>query len=80
MTVVCQFVGKDVPYDGFWGIPIYMLDLRKTQPGPVTDWANEPHVFLLYGLGGEDLSIPGPLKQWFDVIIQIEHTKASHRI
>jgi hypothetical protein len=57
-----------------------MLDLRKMPPGPVTDWANGPHVFLLYGLGGEDLSIPGPLKQWFDVIIQIEHTTASHRL
>ncbi len=62
------------------GIPIYMLDLRKTLPGPVTDWANGPYIFLLYGLGGEDLSIPGPLKQWFDVIIQIEHTTASHRL
>ena len=58
-------------------LPIYMLDLRKTPPGPVTGWANGPHVFLLYGLGGEDLSIPGSLKQWFDVIIQIENTTVS---
>ena len=61
-------------------LPIFLLDIRKAPPGPVSDWANGPHVFLLYGLGGEDLSIPGPLKEWFDVIIQIQNTTASHPI
>src|SRR5258708_4108827 len=42
-------------------IPIYMLDLRKTQPGPGTDCANGPYTFLPLYLGVYYLSIPGAL-------------------
>jgi erythromycin esterase len=50
------------------GIPIYMLDLRTTPPGPVTIWANGPHGFLLIGLDGGAKTFPVSLKHWFDVI------------
>jgi erythromycin esterase-like protein len=62
------------------GMPLYLLDLRQTPPGPVTDWANGSHVFLLPGLGGEDLSLPCRLKQWFDVVIHIQNTTASRSL
>jgi erythromycin esterase len=54
--------------------PIYMIDLRNTPAGPVTQWANGPHSFLFYGLGGEDLSNSISLKQQFNVIVQVQNT------
>jgi erythromycin esterase len=81
-TATLGVPGKDT-YNytlGNVGIPLYLLDLRQMPPGPVTDWANGPRVFLLYGLGGEDLSISGPLKYWFDVIILMRSTTASHSL
>jgi len=62
------------------GIPLYLLDLRKTPPGPVTDWVNGPHIFLEYGGTGPDLSIPGSLQQWFDLLVFIRHTTASRSL
>lgn len=62
------------------GIPIYLLDLRKSPQGPVADWANGPHIFLEYGLGGENLSMSGSLKQWFDSIILIRNTTAAQSL
>jgi len=61
-------------------LPNYLLDLRQAPPGPVTDWANGPHIFLEYGLKGADLSIPGSLHQWFDLIVFIRHTTPSHSL
>jgi erythromycin esterase len=61
-------------------IPLYLLDLRKTPPGPVTDWANRPHIFLEYGLQGVDLSVPGSLQQWFNIIVFIRNTTPSHSL
>jgi hypothetical protein len=61
-------------------IPIYLLDLRKTPPGPVTDWANGPHIFLEYGFSGGNLSVSGPLQQWFDLIVLIRNTTVSHSL
>ena len=74
--------GKDT-YNSTLGnvsIPIYLLDLRKTPPGPVTDWVNGPHIFLEYGVGGENLSIPGSLHLWFDLLVFIRHTTASRSL
>jgi len=56
------------------GYPLYMIDLRTTPAGPVTQWANGPHSFFLYGLGGEDLSNAIVLKQQFDVIVHVQNT------
>ena len=61
-------------------IPTYLLDLRQTPPGAVTDWANGPHIFLEYGQRGVDLSIPGSLQQWFDLLVFIRHTTASRSL
>ncbi len=61
-------------------IPIYLLDLRKTPPGPVTDWANGPHRFLEYGLQGNNVSDPGSLQQWFDLLVFIRNTTPSHSL
>ncbi len=62
------------------GPSLYMLDLRQTPVGPVTNWANGPHPFLLYGLGGEDLSSSSALKQWFDVVVSIQNTTAARSL
>jgi hypothetical protein len=62
------------------GIPLYLLDLRKTPPGPVTDWMNGPHIFLEYGITGPDPSIPGSLQQLFDLLVFIRHTTASRSL
>ena len=63
------------------GLPLYMLDLRKIPPGPVTDWAKGSTTsFLLYGLGGEDLSTSCMISQWFDVIIHIQNTTPANHL
>lgn len=59
------------------GFPLYMLDLRTMSPGAVSNWAQSSSVFLLYGLGGQDLSTPARLNRWFDVIIHIQNTTLS---
>jgi erythromycin esterase len=59
------------------GLPLYLLDLRTIPPGAVSNWAQSYSIFLNYGLGGENLSTPAQLSQWFDVIIHIQHTTAS---
>jgi erythromycin esterase-like protein len=59
------------------GLPLYMLDLRNLPPGLVDNWAHSSSIFLLYGLGGEDLSAPAQISQWFDVIIHIQYTTPS---
>ncbi|MHB8600097.1 MAG: erythromycin esterase family protein [Ktedonobacteraceae bacterium] len=56
------------------GIPLYMLDLRKIPPGLVNTWALSSIILINYGLGGEDLSTPALLSQWFDVIIHVQNT------
>ena len=58
-------------------LPLYMLDLRTIPPGPVNNWARSRAIFLTYGLGGEDLSTPAQLSQWFDVIIHVQNTTPS---
>jgi erythromycin esterase len=62
------------------GLPLYILDLRKIPPGPVSNWSHGSTIFLLYGLGGEDLSVLAPLSQWFDVIIHIQNTTPSKHL
>ncbi len=62
------------------GPPLYMLDLRQTPAGAVTNWANCPHPFQLYGLGGEDLTSSSALKQWFDIVVNIRNTTAAHSL
>jgi erythromycin esterase len=62
------------------GPPLYMLDLRETPAGAVTNWANGPQTFQLYGLGGEDLSSSSALKQWFDIVVNIRNTTAAHSL
>jgi erythromycin esterase len=59
------------------GLPLYLLDLRTIPSGAVGNWAESYSIFLDYGLGGEDLSTPAQLSQWFDVIIHIQHTTPS---
>jgi erythromycin esterase len=81
-TAILGVPGKDT-YNytlGNVSIPIYLLDLRKTPPGSVTDWANGPYIFLEYGFGGENLSVSGPLQQWFDLIVLIRDTTGSHSL
>lgn len=62
------------------GLPLYILDLRKIPPGPVSNWSLGSAIFLLYGLSGENLSVPAPLSQWFDVIIHIQNTTPSNHL
>lgn len=62
------------------GPPLYMLDLRQTPAGAVTNWANGPHPFQLYGLGGEDGNSSSALKQWFDIVTNIRNTTAAHSL
>jgi erythromycin esterase len=62
------------------GLPLYILDLRKIPSGPVSNWSLGSAIFLLYGLGGEDLSVPAPLSHWFDVIIHIQNTTPSKHL
>ena len=59
------------------GLPLYMLDLRTMPAGAVRNWAQSSSIFLLYGLGGQDLSTPARLSQWFDVIVHIQNTTPS---
>lgn len=59
------------------GLPLYMLDLRNLSPGPADNWAHSLSTFLLYGLGGENLSAPAQISQWFDVIIHMQDTTPS---
>lgn len=59
------------------GFSPYLIDLRTTPPGAVSDWANGNLTFLDYGLGGEDLSPSGPLKQWFDLLVFIRVSTPS---
>jgi erythromycin esterase-like protein len=65
------------------GLPLFMLDLRNVPSGPVATWANGAGsitTLLLYGLGGEDLSTPGPLNQWFDVLVHVQNTTPSQHL
>lgn len=81
-TILPSTPGKDT-YNytlGNVSLSLYLLDLRKTPPGPVTAWVNGPHIFLEYGLQGADLSFPGSLHQWFDLIVFIRHTTPSHSL
>jgi erythromycin esterase-like protein len=59
------------------GLPLYLLDLRKIPSGPVSNWSLGSAIFLLYGLGGEDISVRAPLNQLFDVIIHSQNTTPS---
>ncbi|MBV9228852.1 MAG: erythromycin esterase family protein, partial [Chloroflexi bacterium] len=43
------------------GLPLYMLDLRTIPSGAVSNWAQGSSIFLVYGLGGQDLSTPAQL-------------------
>ncbi len=62
------------------GPHISMLDMRQTPAGAVTHWANAPKTFQMYGLGGEDLHSLSALKQWFDIVVSIRDTTASHSL
>lgn len=62
------------------GLPHYLLDLRKIPSGPVSNWSLGYAIFLLYGLGGENLSVLAPLSQLFDVIIHIQNTTPSNHL
>lgn len=59
------------------GFSPYLVDLRTTPPGAVSDWANGNLTFLDYGLDGQDLSPSGPLKQWFDLLVFIRQSTPS---
>ncbi|GER92093.1 erythromycin esterase [Dictyobacter vulcani] len=60
--------------------PLYSLDLRQTPAGPVSNWFNQAHVFTANGVGGEDVSMPGPVKQWFDIIVFLRDTTPAHSL
>jgi len=60
------------------GLPLYLLDVRTLPSGAVSNWAKSSSTFLLYGLGGEDLSGSAQLDQWFDVLLHIQNTTPSH--
>jgi erythromycin esterase len=65
------------------GLRLFMLELRNVPSGPVATWANgagSVNTLLLYGLGGEDLSTPGPLNQWFDVLVHVQNTTPSQHL
>lgn len=59
------------------GFSPYLVDLRTTPPGAVSDWANGNLAFLDYGLGGEYDPPSGPLKQWFDLLVFIRVSTPS---
>lgn len=58
----------------------YLVDLRGVPAGPASVWANGPSIFLEYGLGGQNLSVTGPLKQWFDLLVFIRQSTPSRPI
>ncbi|GCE07147.1 succinoglycan biosynthesis protein [Dictyobacter aurantiacus] len=60
--------------------PLYALDLRRTPAGPVSNWFNSAHVMNYYGVSGEDLSTPGSVKHWFDIIVFLRDTTPSHSL
>ncbi|GLV60529.1 succinoglycan biosynthesis protein [Dictyobacter sp. S3.2.2.5] len=59
---------------------LYALDLRRTPAGPVSNWFNSAHVMNYYGVSGQDLSTPGPVKHWFDIIVFLRDTTPSHSL
>jgi erythromycin esterase len=58
-------------------LSLYMLDLRTIPYDVVSNWAQSSSIFRLYGVGGENLSKPAQLSQWFNVIIHIQNTTPS---
>lgn len=66
-------------------IPLYSLDLRRAASGPVSQWLDEPHSFLMIGAGYSDkyqsgYYTPLSLRKSFDVIIHIQKVTASQLI
>lgn len=59
------------------GLSPYLVDLRAAPPGAVADWATGQLVFREFGLDAENLSVPGPLKQWFDLVVFIRDSTPS---
>jgi erythromycin esterase len=59
-------------------IPLYILDIRQTPAGPVTDWAQGPHGLLNYGVGGQDLEAVGSLQFWFNIVVHVQTMTPSH--
>jgi erythromycin esterase len=59
-------------------VPRYILDIRQTPSGAVTDWAQGPHGLLGYGVGGQDLEAVGALQYWFNVIVHAQVMTPSH--
>jgi erythromycin esterase len=60
------------------GLTLYALDIQRTPPGPVTDWAHGPHELINYGVGGEDLTLNGALQSWYDALIFVRTMTPSH--
>jgi hypothetical protein len=58
-------------------LSLYMLDLRTIPYDVVSNWAQSSSLFRLEGVGGENLSTPAQLSQWFNVIIHIQNTTPS---
>lgn len=67
---------------GSVGIPQYILDIRKTPSGPVTNWVQGPRILRTVGLRGShgadlDQVMFGSLQERFDVIIHFQNITAS---
>jgi erythromycin esterase len=66
-------------------VSLYILDLRTAPGGPVSQWLDEPHRFLMISAGYSDKyqsKYYTPLSLWksFDVIIHIQKITASQPI
>jgi erythromycin esterase len=62
--------------------PLYLLDIRQTPAGPVTNWVEGPAKLRMIGALFDptheaDYYIQGSLHQWFDAIIHFQKITAS---
>lgn len=70
---------------GSVGISAYLLDIRQTPPGVVTNWVQGPAELRLIGVffdptQQDQFYEQGSLQQWFDVIIHFPKTTATHSL
>ena len=68
---------------GSVGLPLYLLDIRQTPAGSVTNWVQGPaklrHIGQIFDPAHEaQYYDEGSLQQWFDVIMHFQTTTASH--
>ena len=81
-TVGPPLVGSYDSVLGSVGLPLYLLDIRHTPAGAVTNWVQGPAKLRSIGQffdpahEADDYG-QGSLQQWFDVIIHFQKTTAS---